>query len=201
MIGIYYRISTEEQILDMQINAVENWLKENHPNEKTRVYKDIGISGATMRRPGFNKLIKHAETGKITHIVVYKLDRLTRDAVTAIRLVLRFDDCDVQFSSVTQPMFSHGTPFRHAIIAIFAELAQMEREMIVERVKAGLDAAKKRGVKLGQPIKATPEVIKEILRLKDDDNSYRVIASELNISIGLVSKVLNEQSKLLECNP
>src|SRR6185437_7146755 len=136
--AIYYRVSTEDQSLDMQRVAVESWLKQTAHAGDLKVYQDVGISGSTTKRPGFQRLLKDVEAGSLQYVLVYKLDRLTRDALTAIRTVLRFDELGVRFVSVTQPMFSHGTPFRHAMLAIFAELAQMEREMIVERVKAGL---------------------------------------------------------------
>jgi len=192
MIGIYYRVSTEEQTLDMQENAIDEYLKEHieSMSGKIKVYKDMGMSGANNQRPAFKRLINDCEKGKIQTVLVYKLDRLTRDAVTAIRLVLRFDELDVKFVATSQPMFSHGTPFRHAIIAIFAELAQMEREMIVERVNAGIAAARKRGAVFGAPTKITPEVTEKIRSLKTKGLTYRQIRKEIKLSIGLIAKVL-----------
>ena len=190
MIGIYYRVSTEDQTLDMQMLQVQKWLVKNAPNEKYQIYQDIGISGASTKRPGFNKMIQDVESKRIGTVVVYRLDRLTRTSATAIKLILRFDEIGCAFVSVSQDMFSRGTPFRLAILAIFAELAQMEREIIVERVRHGLEAAKKRGVRLGAPIKATDEKIAQITDLRASGVSQKAISLRVGLSVGLVNKII-----------
>lgn len=192
-VAVYYRVSTEDQTLDMQRVAVEAWISETKLGGKILVYKDEGISGASTKRPAFQKMLRDAERGFIKTVIVYKLDRLTRDALTAIRTVLRFDELGVKFVSITQPMFSHGTPFRHAMVAIFAELAQMEREIIVERVKAGLVAARARGVTLGAPVKATGAKIIEVVALSDRGLPQKKIAARVGLSIGTVNKILQVQ--------
>jgi len=191
MIAIYYRVSTEDQTLNMQKHAVEEWIVKNKITGNQTVYEDLAMSGANSRRPGFTKMCKDMEYGRLKHVIVYNLDRLTRDAVTAIRFVLRLDELDIIFTSVSQPMFSHGMPFRHAIIAIFAELAQMEREMIVERVKVGLAAAVKRGVILGAPKKITPEVVQKIRTLRNSGMTYKNISKQVHVSTGSISRVLS----------
>lgn len=188
--GVYYRVSTEEQSMDMQRVAVQRWLEHNPQPDKVREYTDHGLSGSTARRPGFRRLLADAEANRLTGIVVYKLDRLTRDARTAIKTILRFDELGIRFTSVSQPMFSHGTPFRHALIAIFAELAQMEREMIIERVNAGLAAARARGQRLGPPVKLTPEVVARILDLRVQGLTYKAIAEDVGLSSRTVRRAL-----------
>lgn len=187
--AIYYRVSTEDQTLDMQRVAVERWIEDQKYADNLKVYQDIGISGSNRNRPAFKRMLADAEKSRIKAIIVYKLDRLTRDTLTAIEVILRFDRLGVRFISTTQPMFSHGTPFRHAMIAIFAELAQMERELIVERVKAGLTAAVKRGVKLGAPRKVTPEIAAEIIRAREDGMTIAEIAKVTTLSTGTIHKV------------
>lgn len=187
--AVYYRVSTEEQSLDMQRVAVQRFLQEKSYSDDIREYQDLAMSGAKIDRPGFLKMLSDVSKGKIKAVIVYKLDRLTRDAHTAIDLVLKFDKLGVEFISVTQPMFQPGTPFRHAIIAIFAELAQMERQMIVDRVKAGLDAARKRGVKLGAPIKARGPEVEKILYLRAQRKSFKAISKEVGLAVGTVWKV------------
>ncbi len=187
--AIYYRVSTDEQTFDMQRVAIESWIGRTQYGDTTKVYSDLGVSGkASVKRPAFRKMLDDAEKGRVHTIMVYKLDRLTRDATTAIRTILRFDELGVRFISVTQPMFSHGTPFRHALIAIFAELAQMEREAIVERVKAGLVAARKRGVKLGAPVKTNAGVVLKIVDLRKKGLSFKEVAKKVGLSVGAVHK-------------
>ncbi len=195
-VGVYYRVSTDRQDLASQENAVERWLEdlsEDRKPKKVTAYKDEGISGKTTRRPGFQKLLDDAYAGKIDTIIVYRLDRFSRHATTAIRLLLNLDEAGVAFISVTQAVLNlgHENPFRRTMLAAFAEIAEIERETIVARVRAGLDAAKKRGVQLGAPIKATNEKRQLALTLKAEGKSVRFIASELGLSIGSVSKILN----------
>ncbi len=189
--AIYYRVSTEDQSLDMQRVAVERWIGDTKYPGQFKIYMDHGISGSKRDRPAFQKMLADAEKARIKAVIVYKLDRLTRDMLTAIKVILRLDELGVQFISTTQPMFSNGFPFRHAMIAIFAELAQMERELIVERIRAGLAAATKRGVKLGAPTKATPELAATIIEARRGGMTIAAIAKETELSVGTVHKVIS----------
>ena len=196
-VGLYYRVSTERQDLASQEHAVERWLTDLPQDKKPKkieVYKDEGISGKTTRRPGFQRMLDDAYAGKIDTIIVYRLDRFSRHATTAIRLLLNLDEAGVAFISVTQAVLNlgHENPFRRTMLAAFAEIAEIERETIVARVRAGLDAAKKRGVQLGAPIKVTDEKRVLALELKELGKPLRFIAKELQLSIGSVSKMLNE---------
>jgi DNA invertase Pin-like site-specific DNA recombinase len=196
-IGLYYRVSTDRQDLASQVNAVERWLEDLPAEKKPKkieVYKDEGISGKTTRRPGFQKMLDDAYAGKIDTIIVYRLDRFSRHATTAIRLLLNLDEAGVAFISVTQAVLNlgHENPFRRTMLAAFAEIAEIERETIVARVRAGLDAAKRRGVQLGAPVKVTVEKRTRALVLRKEGKPLRFIAKELELSLGSVSKILNE---------
>ena len=199
-IGIYYRVSTDRQDLASQKNAIDHWLEglpdEKKPGKKL-VFEDFGISGKTMNRPGLQELLDAAMTGRIDTVVVYRLDRLSRNATTAIRMILNLDEAGVAFISVSQPVLSlgHENPFRRTMLAAFAELAEIERETIVARVKAGLDAARKRGVTLGAPKKLNAEREQEVLRMRDSGLTIRKIAGELQISVGTVSNILKRSTQ------
>mgnify|MGYP001563184534 FL=1 len=191
-IGIYYRVSTDKQDLASQKNAVEDWLEGLSPDKrpaKVSVFQDEGISGKTTNRPGLKKLLDAAYSGKIDTIVVYRLDRFSRHATTAIRLILHLDEAEVGFISVTQPVLNlgHENPFRRTMLAAFAEIAEIERDTIVARVIAGLEAAKKRGVKLGAPKKITDEIRETAQALRGEGKSIRFIAKELGLSVGSVA--------------
>lgn len=193
--AVYYRVSTDDQTLESQRVHVEGWLAsplgEPYAHNVT-VYKDVGISGTSLKRPGFQKMLRDAEKGRVKTVIVFKMDRLTRTAITAISVILRFDEIGVQFISTTQPQFSHGMPFRHAIIAIFAELAQMERDGIVERVRSGMAAARLRGVKFGAPLKATEAKAAEAVALRQQGLTYVAIAERIGLSVGSVHKMLKQ---------
>ena len=155
--AIYYRVSTDKQDLDSQKQAVESFINAledfQRSLQKVSEYVDEGISGAKTNRPAYQQLLDDCYKKKIDTIIVYKLDRFSRNATDAIRTLLDLDECNVAFVSVTQPVLNlgHDNPFRRTMLAAFAEIAEIERQTIVQRVKAGLEAAKQRGTKLGAP--------------------------------------------------
>ncbi|MDB2447249.1 recombinase family protein, partial [bacterium] len=173
---------------------IEDLADEKKP-KKTLIFKDEGISGKTTNRPGLQAMLNAAYTGKIDTIVVYRLDRLSRNATTAIKMILNLDEAGVAFISVSQAVLNlgHENPFRRTMLAAFAEIAEIERETIVARVKAGLEAAKKRGVKLGAPKKYDQEKLMKAHSLRKEGMSFRKISKEIGVSLGTVSKMLKEE--------
>lgn len=196
-IGIYYRVSTDKQDLESQKYAVEEWLarlEASKQPKRTLVFEDSGLSGTNNSRPGYLELLAAANAGKIDTIVVYRLDRFSRNASEAIRQLLALDEVGVGFISVTQPVLNlgHENPFRRTMLAAFAEIAEIERQTIVTRVRAGLDAARQRGVKLGAPTKISADLRERILTLRREGLSFRAIAQQLDLSYGLVHKAAQE---------
>ncbi len=193
-IAIYYRVSTDRQDLDSQKYAVEKYLEELEKKPQSmQVFEEKGMSGKDHNRPEFKRMMNLAIQAKFDTIVVYRLDRFSRDANMAIRTILELDQYGVGFVSVTQPVLNlgHGNPFRRTLLAAFAEIAEIERETIVMRVRAGLDAAKKRGVKLGAPARLTRQMQTTAKEKILQGASFRDIASELGVSTGSVSKLIN----------
>ncbi len=199
-VAIYYRVSTEKQDLESQKNTVEKWLldlpAEKRPKQVT-VFKDEGISGKTVNRPGFQALLEAANKGAIDTIICYRLDRFSRHATTAIRLLLNLDEAGVAFISVTQPVLNlgHENPFRRTMLAAFAEIAEIERDTIVARVRAGLDAARKRGVKFGAPLKVSEEMRQAAQELRRQGLSYKAISRQLDVSVGTIHKLVNQTTE------
>lgn len=201
-IAIYYRVSTDHQDYHSQKQEVENWLDDlptQKKPEKIFIYKDKGVSGKIVERDQYQKMLSDAFNRKFDTIVVYRLDRLSRNATDAIQILLELDKFGVGFISVTQPILNLGkdNPFRRTILAAFAELAEIEREAIVARVKAGLNAAKKRGTVLGQPKKYGDKEVIKAKQLKENGKSYREIAKELHLSVGTISKILNHEKPII----
>ena len=193
-IGIYYRVSTEKQDIEMQKKAIKIWLdglpEDKKPQQITE-YIDEGISGTKKDREAYQRLIADCRHYMIDSIVVYKLDRFSRDASDAIRTIIELDNYGVAFISVTQPILNlgHENPFRRTMLAAFAEIAEIERETIVQRVKMGLKAAKAKGKKLGAPKKITEEQEREIIEKRKAGMAYRAIAKDLGLSFGSVYKI------------
>lgn len=194
-IAIYYRVSTDKQDLASQRHGVSEWLKglKVQP-EVVLTFEDEGVSGKTQRRPGLQALLKTAYRGSVDTILVYRLDRFSRNASTAIRMILNLDEYGVAFISVTQPVLNlgHENPFRRTMLAAFAEIAEIERETITARVKAGLDAARKKGVRLGAPVKINEKLIFSVRELRQKNTTIRDIAEQTGVSVGTVAKILKD---------
>ncbi|MBO7692707.1 MAG: recombinase family protein [Methanobrevibacter sp.] len=193
--GIYYRVSTNEQDTDSQRVEVEKYidsLPEDQKPSSIRIYEDKGISGSKDDRPEFLNLIHDAQSGVIDTVIVYRLDRFSRSSSTAIRLLLDFEEIGVNFISITQPVLSSNVnnPFRKTLLAAFSEIAQIEREAIVMRVKAGLEAARLRGKILGRAATYTPEQKAEVLRLRAEGKKIREIVEIMNVGLSWVKSVV-----------
>ncbi len=197
-IAIYYRVSTDRQGLDSQKHEINQWLGSFTEEKKPKTiveYSDEGISGSDDDRPQFKTMLSQAFARKIDTIVVFKLDRFSRNATTAIRLLLDLDQIGCAFISITQPVLnlSHDNPFRRTMLAAFAEIAELERTTTVSRIHAGLAAARKRGVRLGPPIKITTSTKDQIRSLRLQGTKLRAISKLLGISLGSICKVLKEK--------
>ncbi len=190
-IAIYYRVSTDRQDLASQEETIEDWLARLPPEQKPEritIYKDTGISGKISNRPSYQQMLQAAYSRQIDTIVCYRLDRISRSAKEAIHTLLSLDEIGVSFISVTQPVLNIGpeNPFRRTMLAAFAELAEIERTTIVERVRAGLDAAKERGVQLGAPKKTDAATLATIRALRAEGKSLRQVAVATGLSYGTV---------------
>ena len=107
-------------------------------------YSDVGVSGATLDRPGLNRLIADIKSGLVDRVVVYKLDRLSRSLADFMKLVEIFDAHDVALASVTQP-FNTGDTTGRLMLNILLSFAQFERETIADRTRDKIRAARRKG--------------------------------------------------------
>ena len=149
MIALYTRVSTQEQANEgYSIKEQEERLKkycELMDWKPCKVYADPAYSGANMERPSLQELIHDVEHGKISKVIVLKLDRLSRsqlDTLFLIEKVFNANNCD--FISITEN-FDTSTPFGKAMMGMLAVFAQLEREQIKERMSIGREARIKEG--------------------------------------------------------
>jgi DNA invertase Pin-like site-specific DNA recombinase len=195
-IAVYRRVCTDSQDTVAQDHAIKEWLARHMPTAEVTTFEDAGISGKTEARPGFQALCEAVKRGEVQAVVVYRLDRLSRNAVAAMKLLIEWIQGGVEFFAVDQPILQLGAsnPFRLTFCSLMAEVAQLEREAIVARVKSGLKAAKARGVKLGKR-SSIPQEKAELIRLRRKAGySYRDIAREFGITPGAAHYVVNSQS-------
>jgi DNA invertase Pin-like site-specific DNA recombinase len=168
----YARVSTTDQNLTLQKEALKNIGCQ-------KIYEDEA-SGTKTKRPGLEKALEHLRDGDT--LVVWKLDRLGRSLKDLITLVSDLNDRGVNFRSLTDSIdtnTSSGRFFFH----VMASLAEMERELIVERTKAGLAAAKKMGRVGGRKRKMTDSKIESAKKLLESGMLPKDVANNLGISI------------------
>ena len=195
-IGIYYRVSTDKQAFDMQEKAVNDWLEKLPTKPRYRVFKDFAESGKKNTRPKYAELKKRALAGEFDAVVCYRLDRFSRSSNEAITTILALKEAGVNFVAVDQPhlSFDADNPFSNMLLAAFADIAQIEREIIVSRVKRGLEAAKAKGKKLGRPSIIDSDKLQKMHKLSAAGLSTRDIGKELGLSYGTVAKHLRAAS-------
>lgn len=155
--AIYTRKSTSEgseqdfTSLDAQREAGENYIASQKSQGwiiREEIYNDYGFTGANMERPALTKLISDINDGKIDCVVVYKVDRLSRSLLDFSRLLQLFESKGVTFVSVTQH-FNTNSSMGRLTLNILLSFAQFEREIISERTRDKLCAAKKKGKFVG----------------------------------------------------
>ncbi|MFZ1661275.1 MAG: recombinase family protein [Paracoccaceae bacterium] len=155
--AIYTRKSTDEGLdqgfnsLDAQHEAcaafVASQKQEGWILAKDR-FDDGGLSGGTLERPGLQRLLAEIDAGRITMIVVYKIDRLTRSLADFAKLVERLDARGCSFVSVTQS-FNTATSMGRLTLNVLLSFAQFEREVTAERIRDKIAASKKKGLWMG----------------------------------------------------
>ncbi len=184
----YARVSTGEQHLDLQLQALEQAGCE-------LLFEDFGVSGMITSRPGLDKVISSISPEDV--IVVWRLDRLGRSLVHLISLIEEFEKKGVGFISLTESIDT-TTAGGRLVFHIMGALAEFERSLIVERTKAGIDAAKLSGKKIGRPAKLTAQKI--AVAQREIAAGHETISS-LATEYGVSPSTLWRSLKKLEISP
>lgn len=168
----YARVSTQDQNLDLQLQALRLAGCE-------QIYEDH-MSGSRMDRPGLKDALSHLRYGDT--LVIWKLDRLARSVKGLVDLVADLEARSIQFHSLTDQIDT-GTPAGRFFFHVMSSLAQMERELIQERTKAGLEAARRRGRIGGRKRKMTPSKVESAIKLMQAGTPPKEVASSLGVSV------------------
>jgi len=182
-------VSTKDQSCEMQMRDLRAYCAARGFTI-TREYIDIGQSGAKDSRPQLNELMADARKRKFDSILVWRFDRFARSTKHLLLALEEFRSLGVQFVSY-QENIDTSSPLGQALFTIVSAVAQLERDLIRERVSAGIRNARANGKKLGRPrVQANLE---EILQLKAEGHSLRKIAAKLGIGDGTVRDRLQDQ--------
>jgi DNA invertase Pin-like site-specific DNA recombinase len=179
----YARVSTEEQSLDLQIDALVEAGCERIFQDKT--------SGSNLKRAGLARAVKSCRPGDV--LVVWKLDRLGRSLLNLVTLVEELNTRGVGLRVLT----GHGAMIDttraegRMMFGVLATLAEFERELIRERTKAGMRAAKQRGAHIGRPQKLSASEICQAKSLLASGRLTRAnVAARLGVHVGTLRRAL-----------
>jgi len=194
--AVYARVSTNngQQSPDMQLRALREYC-EARGLIVYREYVDEGISGAKDSRPALNELMDDARKRKFDTVLVWKFDRFARSTKHLITALEEFKGLGIDFVSYSENIDT-STPMGKTMFTIIGAIAELERSLIVERVKAGLKAAKARGKRVGRP--KTHFDSTAALQLKSDGFKMREIAARLGASKSTVARYLSQNPQIIE---
>jgi len=178
----YARVSTEEQSLEMQIEALERAGCERIVSEKAHADEAYEISQEELER-----LIESLDEGDV--LVVWKLDRMSRSLLHFSKLVLEFEERGISFRSITEHLDT-SNPAGRLMVNILVSFAQYEREIIRERTKASLANAKRRGVKLGRKHKLNAQQRDEAFELYKSDYPVKRIARIFGVNRMTIYRII-----------
>jgi DNA invertase Pin-like site-specific DNA recombinase len=181
----YARVSTGEQNLRLQIDALRAAGCE-------KIFRDKGISGASSDRPGLRKALHFMEKGDV--LVVWRLDRLGRSLPDLIMLIHKLSGAGQGFCSLSETIDT-GSASGRLFLHVMGALAEFERALIAERTKAGLQAARMRGKKLGRPAAMDKQTLALALRLKAEGVKGKEIAAACGVSDATLYRALQKRSR------
>jgi DNA invertase Pin-like site-specific DNA recombinase len=186
--AIYARVSTANNGQDPSMQTRE--LREYCDRRGWKIvgqYVDEGISGATDSRPELNRLMADAHRRRFDAVVVWRFDRFARSVSHLLRALETFRSLGIEFVSFSEQMDT-STPTGKMVFTVLGAVAELERSLIAERVKAGLRNARAKGKRLGRPRVAVDAA--RISALRAHGRSWREITTEMAISKGSAQRAL-----------
>jgi putative DNA-invertase from lambdoid prophage Rac len=186
-VGLYARVSTVAgQSPEMQLQELREYAG-RRGWQVVQEYIDRS-SGAKESRPALNRLMADAHQRKFDVIAVWKIDRFGRSLKHLVNALAELEAVGVAFVSLRDNL-DLGTPSGRLLFQIIAAMAEFERTLIAERVRAGLANAKKKGKKLGRP-RVTVDV-ERVAALRRSGTSWQAISQELRVGVGTLYKAVN----------
>jgi DNA invertase Pin-like site-specific DNA recombinase len=188
-IAVYGRVSTDGQNHDSQLREVRAYIRRRWPKADVTEYLDKA-SGAKFKREGLDAMMADVRKDRIDIVAVYKLDRLGRSLQHLAQLIGELERHGTALVASSQGIdTSDSNPAGRLQMHVLAAVAEFERSVIVERINAGLAAARERGAKFGRP-RTLDRHISAVAKLRRRGLSERKIAAELKIPAGSVSAIV-----------
>jgi DNA invertase Pin-like site-specific DNA recombinase len=194
-VAIYARVSTLEQNCEVQLQDLRRFAGQRFTLH--REYIDVGVSGSQRHRPQLDMLMKDARKRLFDVVLVWKFDRFARSLKHLIESLDDFSSIGIDFVSYTEGVDT-TTPSGQLLFHIVGAVAQFERDLIAERVRAGLAHAKAMGKHIGRPRAAVD--VDAVRGLRSNGESLRNIAKTLGIPVSRVRRALIPRETRLPTN-
>jgi len=191
--AIYARVSTANcgQDPGMQTRELEEYCHRRNWGI-AGTYVDRGVSGAQASRPALNRLMADAGQRRFDAVLVWKFDRFARSVSHLLRALEIFRSLDIEFVSLSEQVDT-STPTGKMVFTVLGAVAELERSLIVERVKAGMRNARAKGKRIGRPPRTflSPGMREAVaLAYRRREGSLRVLASRFHTSVGTVQRCI-----------
>jgi DNA invertase Pin-like site-specific DNA recombinase len=179
--ALYARVSTTNngQDPEVQLREMREYVQ-RRGWQPAGEFVDVGISGSREKRPQLDRLLAEAYRRRFDAIVVWKFDRFARSVSHLLRALETFQALGIEFVSLTEGVDT-STPAGKMIFTVLGAVAELERSLIVERVRAGLRNARAKGKQLGRPRCAVDA--HQISKLRASGLPWRTIAQRMEISV------------------
>ena len=194
--ALYARVSTNGhgQDPEMQLRELREYVS-RRGWDLAGEYVDLGISGSKEKRPELDRLLAEAHRRRFDAVVVWKFDRFARSVSHLLRALETFQSLGIEFVSLTEGVDT-STPMGKMVFTVLGAVAELERSLIVERVKAGLRNARAKGKRLGRPRRIVD--VSRVAMLRSQGIGWREIAGELGVGVGTLYRFAPGCSKTPE---
>jgi DNA invertase Pin-like site-specific DNA recombinase len=193
--ALYCRVSTGNQStgLEAQVRALRDYCSRSAVNDYV-IYEDENQSGVKSSRPALDRMMRDVRDGHISKVIVYSFSRYARSVTHLLRALEEFRKLHVGFVSITESIDT-STPLGAAVFTILGAVAQLERDLLIERVRNGLANAKAKGVRLGRLKTRDSDLIR---KLRKSGMTYRQIGIIAKCSSGAVSAEIKKMKSELK---
>jgi len=191
--AVYARVSTADQEVEAQLHEVRGAC-ERHGWCGWREFVDAGVSGSRWRRPALDELMRLVRRGRVERVVVWRLDRVSRSLVHLHELLAELQAHDCGFVALREGITTSGDrvdPVQRMFLSVLAAVAEFERDLALDRTRAGIAAAKAAGVAFGRPKAKLP--LKAARELLDGGRSMREVSAMLGVSRRTLQRRLKEE--------
>jgi DNA invertase Pin-like site-specific DNA recombinase len=194
--AIYVRVSTADQHAGMQEQELVEYIASRNWSLH-KIYRDVGVSGVAEKRPGLDALLNDCRRRRLNIIVVWKFDRFARSLRQLVNALELFRELGIAFVSCTEAIDT-SLPHGELLFQIMGSIAQFEKSLIAERVKAGLHHARAEGKRLGRP-PLRLLMLEEITKLRKErartKAPFRTLGKKYQISVWSAHKMCGKHGQ------